>query len=586
MRVKSRTEGDEIRRGRQHLPTPQAEAVVARETRRSAKNDRSFDMSPAHALVKSSRLPDWCAARIPSDLFDSARLIRDATLLVAIGYAAPNKSLIRPRETQICFGLDVYSVQGHDHTLWGNEHMYLVEKARRHVSVFVSHAAEDHLEAEHYEQVLEAAGFTVHEYGHAVMLGGGIQDQVEKQINECSFFLLIVSPLSQNSKWVQRELGLAASLQKAQKGYRPIIIPIFTESYSEFAQRPTQFNTLDFWSSTPLMPFDLNMRGLNRQLQPVKDADQVLLALMTPKLLVSIDDFDDEATFMETGVFDLYEQLFEAHERDPIVDIMHWVLRADIGKTKSVALVGGGGFKYKLDSKYFILMLANRAIGLAFVTYDYKHKIVFGNYIGVQECWRGGAIATIFVRSIEEYAGKKFPGCRGVVFEVEPYDEQKLLAVIDRGRIDGVSDINEVRKWRRVMWYQNVLRCQFFRHGPHPRSCRSPCLDPEGVPPEDWREEEENYWLMWKGFAGHRSTPEDEDATELWREVVDCVYVEILAKSLVDKLRGREAKTYWDYVRDVLGSNTPAGDEKVVLGRYWNRVIWEGLHRLGISPVI
>jgi hypothetical protein len=89
---------------------------------------------------------------------------------------------------------------------------------------------------------------------------------------------------------------------------------------------------------------------------------------MRPRLLVTRVDFQDEATFHETEVFHLYEDLFPPVERDDREDIVQWVLRSDVGKNRSVMLPDETVLSYTLDSRYFILSLAERAIGLAFFT--------------------------------------------------------------------------------------------------------------------------------------------------------------------------------------------------------------------------
>jgi hypothetical protein len=50
-------------------------------------------------------------------------------------------------------------------------------------------------------------------------------------------------------------------------------------------------------------------------------------------------------------------------------------------------LSGKTKLSYTLDSRYFILCLADRAIGLGFFTYDHSNKLIYGNYIAVQESW-------------------------------------------------------------------------------------------------------------------------------------------------------------------------------------------------------
>ncbi|MFB9265119.1 hypothetical protein ACFFWD_18505 [Bradyrhizobium erythrophlei] len=46
---------------------------------------------------------------------------------------------------------------------------------------------------------------------------------------------------------------------------------------------------------------------------------------------------------------------------------------------------------YRLDSRYFILRVAERAIGLGFFTYDHTSGFLYCNYVGMQREWRAAA---------------------------------------------------------------------------------------------------------------------------------------------------------------------------------------------------
>jgi hypothetical protein len=114
-----------------------------------------------------------------------------------------------------------------------------------------------------------------------------------------------------------------------------------------------------------------------------------------PDVLVTRIDVPDEATFRGTGVFDLYKKLFPLNERDNPKDIVRWVLSDDIGERRCFSL-NGEKISYRLDSRFFILRVAKRAIGLGFFTYDYASGLLYCNYVGVQKEWRTGGMARAF----------------------------------------------------------------------------------------------------------------------------------------------------------------------------------------------
>ena len=98
----------------------------------------------------------------------------------------------------------------------------------RHTRVFISCANEDVDEAKRYKKLLEDVGFTVHLFVEN-FFGTPIEKVVKSQIEDCDFFLLMVSKHSSSldRPWVARELGLALATRSINGGYRPIVIPIY-----------------------------------------------------------------------------------------------------------------------------------------------------------------------------------------------------------------------------------------------------------------------------------------------------------------------------------------------------------------------
>ncbi|MBR1188805.1 toll/interleukin-1 receptor domain-containing protein [Bradyrhizobium sp. AUGA SZCCT0160] len=390
--------------------------------------------------------------------------------------------------------------------------MRFLGSAQRYISSFISHSSKDYNEAEGYERVLEEAGFSVFQYGEDLQLGSQVQDVVRDRISKCHFFFLVVSEHSLNSPWVQRELGLAVALQKQRKNYRPIIIPIYAKDaeWRKASVRPRQFPVRDFETGEPgETAFNLgDVRGVDKYANPQVDSDERLIAFLRPSIWVTRLDFWDHQTFYDSGVFDLYEDLFPAIERDDPQDIIRWTLHGDIGVRRSFVISNGKEISYTLDSRYFILKLADRAVGLGFFTYDFSSELIYGNYIGVQECWRGGNIAGNFFSEIMVILQELFPTYKGMVFEVEKFSRERVEGIVSDLKRTGArqvalqQDRDEVRKFLRVSWYHK-LGCYFFfdKEMKEPLVCRSPCLDLT-LSPEGWAAAEEDYWIMWYGRPG------------------------------------------------------------------------------------
>jgi len=241
------------------------------------------------------------------------------------------------------------------------------------------------------------------------------------------------------------------------------------------------------------------------------------------------------------------------------------VLGSDIGKETSVLLPDGTALSYTLDSRYFILALAGRAIGLCFCTYDHTNKFIYGNYIAVQECWRGGDIAHAFFIEVMTIAEELFPQCQGLLFEVERFDKIRIETIIEHvekfGAFESVDDRNEIRKFLRTAWYQK-MGCLFFCDNKvkEPLVCTSPSLDPEGGR-EHWQRMEEDYWIMWYRKPG---TPLDiGKANALWVQAVKCIYIEILAKSLVE-LSPDSGQEYWRYANEIVDRTLKDSEAKEI----------------------
>lgn len=440
-----------------------------------------------------------------------------------------------------------------------------VKSAQRHISTFISHSARNNDEAQYYENLLKDAGFSVFQYGEDLHFGSPIQSVLLEKISKCHFFVLVVSEHSLESPWVQRELGLAIALQQKNRNYRPIIIPLYAKeaAWRRTGNRPTTFPTRDFETGEMREPFNLAVRGVDKYSSPIADSDENFISFLRPSLIVTRLDFDDDATFTETGVFDLYKDLFPPIERDDPQDIVRWVLHDDIGKKRTFVLSDGKEVSYTLDSRYFILRLADRAIGLGFFTYDYSSDLIYGNYIGVQECWRGGDIATAFFKEITVILQELFPRSRGMVFEVEKFHKERVEEIVTgleksgSTHVEALKDRSEIRKFLRVSWYQK-LNCSFFfdKKGGEPLTCRSPCLDPNAGS-EEWAKTEEDYWIMWYG-------PLDlSRAKELWGKAVTSIYIEILAKSLVESCP-ENGQEYWNYSTAIIDKTLRDVDSKEI----------------------
>lgn len=449
-----------------------------------------------------------------------------------------------------------------------------ISQAQKCISTFISHNAVDNGEARYFEDTLQQAGFSAFQYGHGLDPSRHITETVKAQIENCHFFLFIVSDYSMQSEWVQRELGLALRQREKNGGVKPVIIPVFAREavWRRSNKRPIAFPVLDFETGGPREPFNLGeVRCLDRHANPDIDSPEVLISMMRPRIMVSRVDLADATDVEKTQARSLYENMFPENERDLFDDIMEWSFQSDLGRKREVVISGGSRLSYQLDSRFVVLSVANRAIGFGFFTYDYASSLIYGNYIAVQECWRAGDVASYFLDEITRIMDELFPANQGTVFEVERFDKSRIEGIIahvaQHKDFQSADDRREIQKFLRVTWYQ-ARSCRFFvdEDAGEPLACRAPCLDPDQT---DWAGQEADYWLMWRPKPN--SVIDLSNASGLWEKTLNCIYIEVLMKSLVETYTERGPR-YMQYATGLTDRNLKvAGSKKIIFGRYLHR---------------
>ena len=430
--------------------------------------------------------------------------------------------------------------------------MRTIRPASKHC-VFVAHCDDDYHEAEQYKSLFVVSGFSV-----------GPRADSRSEIENAHFFILLVSDKSLASDRIQRELGLARARQRETGGYRPLVIQVFA--------RDADWRKLRTAPTFPVCDFETGERTEFLSLNPAFDelthpqARKALIAFMRPTLSVARGDILDITSFNETEVFKLYADLFPPNERDDPVDIEHWVLDTDLGTVRSFNLPARGKISYQLDSRYFILSVANKAVGLGFLTYDYNAKLAYVNYVGVQRCWREGQLAKALFQEIVDVLADLFPEYEALILEVERFDIDAVDATIERLKAEPAcfssEQKEEIRKFLRIRFYHK-LGFFFFVDAAtgRPLVCRSPCIDPSSDP-TIWKDEEADYWIMQLGRQP--TAPPAADVAANWRRAIQSMYIEILLKSVAEsRVIARQAEIaekYWEYGNRVV-DGTIAGTQ-------------------------
>lgn len=467
----------------------------------------------------------------------------------------------------------------------------------RGIKVFLSHASADSEEVLRYATLLRDRGFTVWTYETDMEAGRRtINDQLIDHVESCDFLLLFVSESASNSEWVQKELGLAIACAstrreierdrwrnynpKAQEAaearaalppdlllVRPDIIPVWVKdaAWRGTGQRSDSFPYIG--PNGERGAFDLNVKGHDPHANP-SDTDELLLSQLTPKLLffgrgAGDEEGMDAEAMNATRVFELYETLFPAVERDKKMDILGWVFERDDGshtkrrfEHKGLFRTIAHDYEYQFDSWYPVLTLHGRAVAFAFLSYHPPSKLIYGNYVAVQQSWRAGQIADVFWRALRDEVAKTFPECRGLLFEVEPCDYahmESIVARLERQRRSAGRDArlqiaaNEettIRRFLRLAWYDRRQARLLTDARGVPLVSTTPCLDP-ALPPTQWKHEEEDFWLAWFPNPTH-AAPQAPS----WTEATTFSAIEVLAHSLAIEYE-RQAGAYLTYAKQV-----------------------------------
>src|SRR5215469_7343271 len=99
--------------------------------------------------------------------------------------------------------------------------------------VFVSHSHADAAWCSAFVSDLRSRGLDVWYDEHNLYVGEQWVKTIEQELSQRELFILIISPDSWASKWVQRELSLALTLHKQIIGiiHRPIEVSGFITTY-------------------------------------------------------------------------------------------------------------------------------------------------------------------------------------------------------------------------------------------------------------------------------------------------------------------------------------------------------------------
>ncbi len=94
--------------------------------------------------------------------------------------------------------------------------------------VFISYRSEDPdlSLAQNFYEAIKAAGHQVFMAGESIRLGENWAQRIDRELEKCDYFLLLLSPKSANSEMVTEEVRRAKQLQDLRPEHKPVILPI------------------------------------------------------------------------------------------------------------------------------------------------------------------------------------------------------------------------------------------------------------------------------------------------------------------------------------------------------------------------
>jgi hypothetical protein len=94
------------------------------------------------------------------------------------------------------------------------------------MDVFISYSREDAADAERLARVVEEGGWSVW-WDRSIPVGATFDDVIQSALEEAHVVIVLLSPRSVKSQWVQYEIG--AALQKIREDPTSRILPLTTD---------------------------------------------------------------------------------------------------------------------------------------------------------------------------------------------------------------------------------------------------------------------------------------------------------------------------------------------------------------------
>jgi hypothetical protein len=339
-----------------------------------------------------------------------------------------------------------------------------IVEIRQTVKIFISYTMQDRDVAMKLHAYLKDAGFSPWVFQGQFSGGNSLKELIKQQIEDCDFFVTVLSENSCTAPWVQAELWLALQTQKDRTEQ--------TNSPPPAMQSPRIFGYVaDSGGSNRI----ISLRRFDSE-EPTPDSfsfgqvvnfdsrvyeDDQLASLLTPRVAFVGTDITDAEDLFRSHAFSTYEMMFpNPEERDDPNDICQWLNDEYGTETRTISPTAALPLQHQSEwgSVCAVLQVADISVGFAYLTANVKSGWIFGNYFCLHPCWRPHGRAKWFLEQIQNRIHADYPSAKAIVFEVEVFDSATIGRTLSKLRANRTdfdkSEQEQIRSVMRVGLYQ------------------------------------------------------------------------------------------------------------------------------------
>lgn len=243
---------------------------------------------------------------------------------------------------------------------------------------------------------------------------GHLWENVEKQIRESDYFLLILSDDAIGKDGVRRELGIALHYRDKREGNPyPQIVGVRATRGAPTSIIPLKWTgdcDISFEAQSSLTPYDCG----RERFYEIEEIEALAKRLLPETTIIT--DYGSE--LFEASI-PCYDALFPYNEQDGPEDIKRWAAEEEeLGEDSSSR------------DLYLVHHVDNHVIGVAYFSTYVDQPWWFGNYFGILQQFKTNR-AKRFFNDIDRKLNGVNPRSRGIVFEIDYIDHGRLRFLRD-----------------------------------------------------------------------------------------------------------------------------------------------------------